>query len=335
MEEFNKLFKKFLHRLELEGVLKSLAFGTIVSSILSLISSIALFLSDFNAIYISIIILLGGTFVFGLIAYFFKFRPSEKDVARRVDLEGLKERLVTMVECKDDSSFMAKMQREDALKALNKVSNIKLKLNIESTRKISASIALVLAVLGIILSSFSLNGGLPSFDDIINNPNSNIMNVNVSYFENEGGHIEGELFQIIPKGSDASEVLAVADDGYMFEIWSDGVTTPTRCDLEVNESFEVFALFIEITEAEDVTDKNDERVPGDDSMGNVNGDGKPPHGSGAAGKYEEYNQVIDGETYYRDVYKEYYDKAIEILNSGGVVPEYIRIIIEEYYGVIK
>lgn len=43
----------------------------------------------------------------------------------------------------------------------------------------------------------------------------------------EGGRVEDAAIQIIPKGGDCEEVLAVADDGYVFDIWSDGVTTPT------------------------------------------------------------------------------------------------------------
>ena len=60
-----------------------------------------------------------------------------------------------------------------------------------------------------------------------------------------------------------------------------------------------------------------------------------PEGGGAGGKYKEYNQVIDGETYYRDVYQEYYEQAMQILSEGGVVPEYIRIIIQNYFDAIQ
>ena len=77
----------------------------------------------------------------------------------------------------------------------------------------------------------------------------------------------------------------------------------------------------------------------EDSMdmgsGSIDADGQMPEGGGAGGKYEEYNQVIDGETYYRDVYQEYYEQAMRILSEGGVVPEYIRIIIQNYFDAIQ
>ncbi len=61
------------------------------------------------------------------------------------------------------------------------------------------------------------------------------------------------------------------------------------------------------------------------------GDGK---GEGAGGGWSDGNQVIDGETDYRDIYDIYYDMAMEILNSGGELPPDLREFIEKYYGSI-
>ncbi len=334
MDEFNKVFKRFYNRLALEGIIKASFIGIMISSVASAISSLILYIIGFNAIYIAIVVFFATLLLATGLVYFIKYKPTDKDVARRVDLEGLKERLITMVELKDNDSFMAQKQREDALAQLKRVQGIKIPFAFKRLNIILASVFLIVMLAANITIGVSLNGGLPSFDDIIDN-NKPVNNVNVSYFEGEGGYIDGEIYQIVQVGTDTSEVVAVADDGYMFDIWSDGVTTPNRYDKNVQADIEVFAIFLRIEEDLDPSDGDDMLAPDDSQVPGHMPDGIPPHGTGAAGKYEEYNQVIDGNTYYRDVYKEFYDKAIEILNNGGKVPEYMRIIIEEYYETVK
>lgn len=92
---------------------------------------------------------------------------------------------------------------------------------------------------------------------------------------------------------------------------------------------QVTAEFLKIPEPGD-------EMPDDDfDMGQMEGeDFEMPGNLGVAGKYEDHNQVIDGNTYYRDVYEKYYEDALAILESGGVVPEELRQIIEAYFGVI-
>ena len=333
MDEFDKIFKRFYNRLALEGLLKALILGVPIGSILAFIASLFLFIIGFNAVWIIAVVFAAGLLVATILFYLLKYRPTDKAVARRVDLEGLKERLITMVENKNSSSFMAIAQREDALKELKRVQGIRLKLEL-NYKLIAASLATLLCSIAVSsLVGLSLTGFFPSFDDIIDSGNR--LELEAVYKEEAGGFIYGENHQIVSFGGEAKEVVAVADDGYMFYMWSDGVTTPNRIDKDIKENIEVFARFFEIASNDSLTNKKDENAPDTSvEMGDIDSD-LPPHGNGASGKYEEYNQVIDGETYYRDVLKEYYDLAIEIMNNGGVVPDYIREIVEEYYGVIK
>ncbi len=333
MDEFKKLVNKIYKRIVLEGLINSLIIGLLAGAILSIALSIVFYIVGFNYTWISALGFVVVALIVTLVLYFLKYKPDIKDVARRVDLAGLEERLITMVELKDSQSFMAQKQREDALKHLEEVKNTKLQLRIQKKLSYVSALISTLAVLGFILVQVSFSGGLPSFDDIL--PGDDSKTVNVGYFIDEGGFIEGEEYQIIPYGSETSEVVAVPEDGYMFEIWSDGVETPARSDKNVKENLEVFAIFIKFDDDVEPSDKEDEKLPPDDTGNNFDPNGVPPHGSGAAGKYEEYNQVIDGNTYYRDVYKEYYDAAMKILNESGKLPEYLRIIIEQYYGTIK
>lgn len=54
--------------------------------------------------------------------------------------------------------------------------------------------------------------------------------VSITYFADEGGYIQGEAEQWGEPGESATPVTAVADNGYLFDGWSDGVLTAERTD---------------------------------------------------------------------------------------------------------
>ena len=66
----------------------------------------------------------------------------------------------------------------------------------------------------------------------------------VAYSAGEGGSVNGETVQKIEKGKNASPVTAVAEDGYEFSKWSDGVTEAEREDKDVGDNLFVFAVFV-------------------------------------------------------------------------------------------
>ena len=65
---------------------------------------------------------------------------------------------------------------------------------------------------------------------------------------------------------------------------------------------------------------------GEDGQGNGQG-----QGDGSGGGWSDNNQVIDGETNYRDVLEQYYDLAMEYINSGEEIPPEIKEFIENYF----
>ena len=79
-------------------------------------------------------------------------------------------------------------------------------------------------------------------DEPVNPPEEK---VTVTYEAGKGGKIQGTTEQTIDKGADTTEVTAVADPGYTFSKWSDGVTSAKRTDRGVTASKEVTALFTE------------------------------------------------------------------------------------------
>ena len=65
----------------------------------------------------------------------------------------------------------------------------------------------------------------------------------LKYAAGEGGSVTGETEQVVQEGEDGSTVTAVADFGYKFVKWSDGVTTAERTDREVSGDITVTAEF--------------------------------------------------------------------------------------------
>ena len=332
MNEYNDVLKKYRKSLAKEGFIKSLIWGCIIGFSAMTVLAVLFYCIGASTVWlapvIGAVLVIAGTVVF----HYGKYRPTLKQVAERTDMLGLKERVITMVEMEGDTSYMAVRQREDTAIQLQKFSNRKLKLQIMIVPLIIACLLALLGISSTTVSAMSASGDVPGIDELLPDSPEEVSLVEVMYMEEGGGHIEGEPVQIVSAGGDCTEVVAVADDGYVFDIWSDGVTTPERTDKNVVQSMTVFALFVEL---EDEASSGEMEDNMDIGSGSIDADGQMPEGGGAGGKYEEYNQVIDGETYYRDVYQEYYEQAMQILSEGGVVPEYIRIIIQNYFDAIQ
>lgn len=65
----------------------------------------------------------------------------------------------------------------------------------------------------------------------------------LTYTAGDHGAVEGPSPQTVLHGGDGSPVTAVADPGYHFVAWSDGVATPTRADAGVTGDLSVEASF--------------------------------------------------------------------------------------------
>ena len=102
------------------------------------------------------------------------------------------------------------------------------------------------------------NPSKPS-DDKPNTPST--PTYTIQYIAGEGGYIEGETTQMVTihyswyvdettglyifsiSGNKGSEVTAIAHEGYVFDSWSDGVTTATRQDTNITQDITVTAHF--------------------------------------------------------------------------------------------
>jgi len=67
--------------------------------------------------------------------------------------------------------------------------------------------------------------------------------LNLTYTAGTGGRIIGTSSQFVKRGADGSTVVAMADAGYVFAKWSDGVTASERIDRNVTSDIYVTAVF--------------------------------------------------------------------------------------------
>ena len=202
------------------------------------------------------------------------------------------------------------------------------------------------------VNALSELGLMPGGDEIIDSivEEQLTVYVKVSYVAEEGGIIEGDEEQIIPLGTDAATITAVADEGYMFKEWSDGSTDPTRTDRGINEDVVYTAVFIEVDDGDGDSDgdgdgdgEGDEPTdaPSDSSQNQGNSSSGPSdpnsnsNGQMGGGAYDPNNQVIDGETYYRELLEQYQEKAGEwVTEDGNGLTEEMKKIILKYLGIL-
>lgn len=123
----NEIFKKYYNKLAREGIVKGLLCGLIIGlALLFLMTTAFWFFGYENAVMLAVVFVV-ATSVATVLFYHFRFRPTTKSIAKRVDALGLEERLLTMHQLEGDTSYIAMRQREDAFKALSKLDSSLLK----------------------------------------------------------------------------------------------------------------------------------------------------------------------------------------------------------------
>ena len=344
----NQHFNEYKSKLILEAILKSALCGIGTGFGASFVLGFVFWLVGCEILWILFLATVLVAVATGVLVYFYKFRPDEKSYARRLDRLGLEERLVTMVEMDGQDSYMATIQREDARASLRAIE--KQQIRIEISKRIVA-FALSLFVLGtgtITLNYLVKQGLIKGLDDIIEEEFTDY--VTVSYEAEDGGTIDGDDVQDIVKGGDTTIVTAVADEGFLFKSWSDGYTNPTRYDQKIDEDIVITAIFVALEDEEG--DDSQENGNGDGDQRGENGSGSQEEGDGNAqsppdgqfnpnataggGQREPNNQVIDGNTFYRDVLKdeEYQENLRKQLEENENLSDAERELIKKYLGIV-
>lgn len=341
--ERNRHFEKYYSRLVWEGIVKSLVCGLIVGFAANFVAAlIAWFVPAFKAgfwlaIGLLVFVTAGATAIF----YFAFFRPTVERSAKRLDRLGLEERLVTMLEYENDGSYIAQKQREDAKVKLHAIDIKSIAIKVSVSSIVAASIVGFFGLAMTTVAGLSSAGILPSGPELIDPiiPDEPEEYFAVSYIVGEGGYLEGEEEQLVLKGDSTTPVLVVADDGWMFDGWSDGVKAVSRTDNNVTEEIIVEAMFLPLDDDGNPQDGDGE--PGDkpsdkpskEGENGQDGDQKDP--SVAGGRYEDHNQIIDGKTYYGDEYGAYYDQMSETLAGSTEMSSELKEMIQSYFDIIK
>ena len=289
----------------------------------------------------------GATAIGSVILYFTKFRATDSLLARRVDMLGLNERIVTMMELEKEDSYIAQRQREDANEKLKTVSPKQLKFRMARKSIACIATAAVLAPAMMVVCELAALGILNSGLEIIN-PNANaVPEIMVTYEADEGGSISGDEDQIIYVGESTAPVLAVADEGWVFVGWSDGYYDPFRFDTGLTEDTIFTAIFEKIEDdgaAEGGQGEGYGNGPGMPGEGQGNGQGQGQgqgqgeglgessgegQGDGAGLSHSASNKVIDGMKDYGDVFDlEGAMDSISDGNSSGTIGD----VIGNYFG---
>lgn len=393
--EFKKKAKK-------QNIIKAGLCSVAISLLFNIPFLIAFWIMDYKYKFI----ICAGIFIVGIsvlfpVLYFKKFKYTEIQLAKRIDDLGLEERVLTMIELKDNDSFIAKKQKEDTLSVLKTVEVNDLKgkykkqsfLSIFSTALASLVIALSLMFPNIRETIIAL--GEPKYTievsaeglgfvidyskyenqslinavskkqeqdqiDKINNKEivelkqfptafSNRISVNYRCFEDidatmvlDGANFEDISYRI--KSDETHILMALPYKGYVFIGWSDGCVSPFR---EIDDySSDLIALFDEVSSVgENMPDKQEE--PGDkDGSADSKSDGIGPEGDGTGktnngdswgdgAKGSPANQVINGETYYGDIFNQSYQEAVERIKNDTNLTDAQKKAITDYFESIR
>ncbi len=374
MDHNTDFLKNYRRRMVRTAIVSSACFGLAVGAGAGFLTAFLSWLFSYNGVWLAVGIALGAALLAGILIYFLRLRPTPQDVVRKVDSMGLEERTVTMMELRGDESPMAKIQRGDAGRKLGSVTAQQVKkffpLFTVGAGGIAVMCVLLAACVGMTTVTGLTSAGVLPDPGIVAPERESF--VTVSYLVEEGGMIEGEEEQILSAGENATPVVAVAEDGWIFVRWSDGGKTTQRTDYAVTADLVVTAIFEEIDEdgegeedgsmSDDVEGDYDQNAPeadendgagnsgdagdggegdGDGSTGEGSGQGSggqegegngDGQGEGAGGGWTDNNQIIDGSTDYRDVFETYYDLMLDILENGGTLPPELIEFIERYFG---
>lgn len=347
-----KHFEKYSKRLVWEGWLRSLACGCTIGFAACSAAAIISWMLELNGLLLPVATLVAVAVVATALFYALRFRPTVRDCAKRLDQLGLEERMITMLDLDGDQSCVAKLQREDAKQVVGSVlpQNITIRVS-----KVSLILLIVCAVAGVgmtTVSTLASIGLLPTGNELMDElvAEEKEIYISVTYMVEEGGYIEGETDQLVLYGGTAEPVLAVAEDGYVFDSWDDGSTRPGRTDNGIVQDMVYIATFVPL---EDIMEDEDD-MPSDfgEPMGGAGQPGGPGQqgegvsgessdqsgedssGNKGAGKYDDWNQIIDGKTYYRTELEQYRDELLEKLENDEELTEEEKAFIKAYLNIV-
>ena len=411
----SEVFKKYYKKIGRESILKALLCGLTIGFSLMFVCIAASWLAGFKAgIYIGLGLFVAATAIATPLFYTFRFRPTTKKIAQRIDTLGLEERILTMAELENDDSFIAMKQREDAMNAMKSVSSEMLKIAVSVPLIAAVAISATLGTGMTVAAAVAPDGGKHFVDGLkekktydiaytvegkgwvidftkkenaaliaamkeraqqreIDKANGKEVTEDETLpdtFRNrlgivytaidetaqativlDGANYEDTTytFEVTEGDEFGVKLMALPQKGYVFVGWSDGVTSPYREDMEATATKTVTATFEEVTDPGGGS-KNDGQEPGEEpgdadsgngsssSAGDGSGDGNnnnTSNSNGEGSKAAPANQIINGETYYGDVFEDAYREMLERMKNNNSLSEAEKKAISDYLDSIR
>lgn len=238
------LFAKYHKRIAREGIVKSIFCAVAIGCAALVVCSLVCWLCGFHGgIFVALGALVLVSAALTPVFYYKVFRPTAKQIAARVDELGLEERLLTMTELEGDDSYIARIQRADAIHALGSVDHMLLKV------VVSFSMIAVFAaacVFGLGMTTFSAlyyAGVVPDLNEVVESIKP-VKIFTVTYgAEGEGGAILWYSDERVeppeepdPEGEGETVGVATAvgaegapqEGGAYFTDWSSGLVPPVE-----------------------------------------------------------------------------------------------------------
>lgn len=411
----SEVFKKYYKKIGRESILKALLCGLTIGFSLMFVCIAASWLAGFKAgIYIGLGLFVAATAIATPLFYTFRFRPTTKKIAQRIDTLGLEERILTMAELENDDSFIAMKQREDAMNAMKSVSSEMLKIAVSVPLIAAVAISATLGTGMTVAAAVAPDGGKHFVDGLKEKKTYDIAYtvegkgwvIDFTKKENaaliaamkerarqreidkangkevtedetlpdtfrtrlgivytaidetaqatmvlDGANYEDTTytFEVTEGDEFGVKLMALPQKGYVFVGWSDGVTSPYREDMEATATKTVTATFEEVTDPGGGS-KNDGQEQGEEpgdadsgngsssSSGDGSGDGNnnnTSNSNGEGSKAAPANQIINGETYYGDVFEDAYREMLERMKNNNSLSEAEKKAISDYLDSIR
>lgn len=138
------LLENYRSRIAKEGWLKAALCGASVGFGADILCAFAFWVFGIKLFWVCILVFAAVTAIAMPLFYFCRFKNSRSQVASRIDMLGLEERILTMTQFENDDSYMARRQREDAMNALRSVNASFVKIAVSASMVVTCCVALVL-----------------------------------------------------------------------------------------------------------------------------------------------------------------------------------------------
>lgn len=357
------LFKKYHDKLFRESVLKACLCGLIIGGGVLAVTALLSWLFGFKAgLFLALGLGVASGVVSGFLFYRFKFRPTTRAIAKRVDELGLEERLLTMIELENDDSYMARLQREDAQKAMSRLDPMLLKV------AVSVSLIVAVAAVGVCGVGMTTVGSLyyadaiPSGVELLSKEEVVLHTFECTYsvykeYANEkevrgyiveynGGDysliLDGtdSISYTIDEGGSSPAIYAVPAAGYVFVGWTDGGKSPYRIDENISHPIVASAMFEPVQDTlggDYVIDELPKGNDDDDSSFPPPPDSPPTDPTPPLPNDKNYShdsadqQITNGNTYYGDELGNAQQNTSDRFDQDGNIPDNMKDLVGDYY----